>query len=398
MEGEEPDGEPIRFRCGGALDSHEQLCSCRREERFIERVLKGEVKWRELALLPNPLKIQPFSPDYPQRAMDQQLSRNDSLVARFNARVWWPFRLVIILTGGFFLYQSLGVAFPVGYMAWQKLSGKAELCPWSRLLSITRDGELFVRLLDESEAKTKLLASDTSLGIDQVQSQERDFWVKHEGSTMNGPKLIAYLIAEHHWMQQSNPNSQVRPGDVVVDVGGHVGVFTHFALKRGASKVIAFEPEPTNIECYRRNFAAEIAGGRVILIEKGLWSEEKVLELFIGVENSGTNSMVHDFGDRKVEVPVTTLDLTLQRLNIDRVHYIKMDIEGAERHALAGSSETLRRLRPRLMLDSYHEPDDSVVLPALLRRSHADYRLSCGPCQPQAHGGNEFTPHVTYYE
>jgi Methyltransferase FkbM domain len=74
-----------------------------------------------------------------------------------------------------------------------------------------------------------------------------------------------------------------------------------------------------------------------------------------------------------------------------------MDIEGAEREALRGATRTLERFRPRLMLDSYHLPDDMKVLPAILRRAHPDYSLHCGPCEA-APGNPRLIPHVTFYE
>jgi hypothetical protein len=59
-----------------------------------------------------------------------------------------------------------------------------------------------------------------------------------------------------------------------------------------------------------------------------------------------------------------------------RLEIIKMDIEGAERQALAGAQETLKRLRPRLEICVYHLPDDRQVIPAMLRT----YRARPGNC------------------
>ena len=72
---------------------------------------------------------------------------------------------------------------------------------------------------------------------------------------------------------------------------------------------------------------------------------------------------------------------------------IKMDIEGAEREALRGAAGTLRRFKPRLMLDSYHRPDDSTVLPQVIGALRSDYRMLCGPCEL----GDRIAPHVTFY-
>ena len=59
---------------------------------------------------------------------------------------------------------------------------------------------------------------------------------------------------------------------------------------------------------------------------------------------------------------------------------------------------TIKKLRPRIMLDAYHLPDDSTVLPEILRSAHMDYRLSCGPCQLSDHGQTGLTPHSMWFE
>src|ERR1700679_1736336 len=46
----------------------------------------------------------------------------------------------------------------------------------------------------------------------------------------------------------------VRPGDIVVDLGGHLGTFTRVALNAGAKLVVAFEANATNANCFRTTF------------------------------------------------------------------------------------------------------------------------------------------------
>ena len=79
-------------------------------------------------------------------------------------------------------------------------------------------------------------------------------------------------------------------------------------------------------------------------------------------------------------IPVTTIDNLVKELNLPRVDFIKMDIEGAEPRAIRGGLETLRRFRPRLAISAYHAPDHPVVIPAVVRLAHPDYRMICGPC------------------
>jgi FkbM family methyltransferase len=138
-------------------------------------------------------------------------------------------------------------------------------------------------------------------------------------------------------MGNANPNEAVRPADVVIDCGAHVGVFTQRALARGASKVVAVEPDPVNLECLRRNLSEEIAAGKVILVPKGVWNSVTTLTFSESTQNSGMNSFVQQERGTKMQLPVTTIDHLVEELQPGRVDYIKMDIEGSEREALKGA-------------------------------------------------------------
>jgi hypothetical protein len=74
-----------------------------------------------------------------------------------------------------------------------------------------------------------------------------------------------------------------------------------------------------------------------------------------------------------------------------------MDIEGAEREAIKGAAATIKANRPRMMLDSYHLPDDATVLPKLLASLQPSYQEVCGPCEFNNNHGSQISPHVTFY-
>lgn len=316
------------------------------------------------------------------------------------ARFPRPLGVLLAVAAGFVFFK-LAFAETTMATAWavsSKLRGKAPGCEWNRVLSFHADFDRFHKTYQRALGSVSQSDSDDSLGIIRVSSPKRAFWVRRAGSTRDGAQLIAYLLAEHTWMVENNPAQAVRPGDIVLDCGAHVGVFTHQALEAGAARVVAIEPDPVHLECLRRNFAAEIAQGRVSIVPKGVWSSDKTLTLHLGVGNSGMNSVVKPQGGGSVEVPVTTIDQIACELGLPRVDYIKMDIEGAEREALQGGMATLRRHRPRLMLDSYHRPDDLEVLPALIRRAHPGYATTCGPCEPHPEDQGHLVPHFTYYQ
>jgi len=207
--------------------------------------------------------------------------------------------------------------------------------------------------------------------------------------------LPALLATAEQQPYQLGP-CQVRPGDVVLDAGAHLGVFTRQALLAGAKLVVAIEPAPENLECLRRNFKAEIESGRVLVYAKGVWDREDVLPLSVQVGNSASDSLMvkHTGETRVVQVPLTTIDHLVEDLSLPRVDFIKMDIEGAELKALEGAQRTLARWRPRLSLAAYHAPDHPARIPALVRKALASYQMECGPCNLRR---TRIRPEILYF-
>lgn len=191
---------------------------------------------------------------------------------------------------------------------------------------------------------------------------------------------LADLLAEAEAGPYSHGAVRVRPGDIVLDGGAHIGVFTRQALAAGAALVVAVEPAPSNVECLRRNLAAEIAARRVMVYPKGLWHRHETLRLTTDDNTSLGDSLILSRGASGIEVPLVPLDALVRELALPRVDFIKMDIEGAEQEALAGARQTLACWRPRLAISAYHRGDDTLRIPALVRAAHPGYRVTPGPC------------------
>ena len=170
-----------------------------------------------------------------------------------------------------------------------------------------------------------------------------------------------------------NETVSVRTGDVVLDIGGHLGTFTRAALDQGARMVIAFEPEPVNAACFKRTFAAEMKLGRVVLIEAA--AMERPGKLRFELQASDNSGMGKITAQGEVEVEAVTIDDTVERLALDSVDFIKMDIEGSERYALEGAARTLDRFAPRMSLCTYHREDDSTVLPQIVLGLRPSYKV-----------------------
>ncbi len=171
----------------------------------------------------------------------------------------------------------------------------------------------------------------------------------------------------------------IRPGDVVLDCGARYGTFTRTALNAGARLVVAIEPNPLSLECLRRNLSEEIRTGQVILYAKGVWDKDDALRLTIDPRNSANDSLARrQQNSGGIVVPVTTIDRLVGALKLERVDFVKMDIEGAETRAVAGAAETITKFRPRMAICVYHRSEDAVQVPKLVRRVRPDYQYGCG--------------------
>lgn len=201
-----------------------------------------------------------------------------------------------------------------------------------------------------------------------------DMWapaVNHESVALIAQEMTDLDEYEFH-------DQRIEPGDVVIDCGGHVGFYSKLALSRGASRVIALEPDPENYWLFSRNLEKEIAAGRVRLIKAGVWDEEGELEFHHDAENPGAHSFFDHGGKGTVieNVPVLPLDDIVEELGLDRVDWIKMDIEGAEQRALKGAARTLARFKPNLAICTYHGVDDADAIPPIVLAGNADYTVS----------------------
>ena len=180
-----------------------------------------------------------------------------------------------------------------------------------------------------------------------------------------------------HLKQTSNGlMPRVEPGDIVVETGAWLGVFTRTALRHGAAKVVTIEPIASTVECLKRNLADEIEGGKVVVVEAAAWSEPGSVRMKLEGPNNLTGGSegwnVSPEGD--VEVRATTIDSIVRELGLERVDLIEMDIEGSERQALAGARETIQRFAPEIAACIHHLPDDPEAVPAVVQGIRPDYQ------------------------
>jgi FkbM family methyltransferase len=162
-----------------------------------------------------------------------------------------------------------------------------------------------------------------------------------------------YFLGEYEEKELRFIENFLDEGDVFIDVGANIGLFSLVAAEAvGVSgKVYAFEPFQKNYDALMTNLSLNLVNN--VTPEKQAISDEEG-ELILYLDESENNpGMVSRFGGSHTlteNVIATTLDAYLADKQLSP-RLIKIDIEGGELMALKGMEKTLKEVRPTLLVE-----------------------------------------------
>ena len=169
----------------------------------------------------------------------------------------------------------------------------------------------------------------------------------------------------------------VQREDVVIDCGANVGLFSIFCNTKGIKKVYAFEPVQENLDILKRTVELNNPEKNIVIVNKGLSNVNDTVKISIsGVASSIINNENLECNFEFIEV--VKLDDFIEENNIQKVDFIKADIEGAERLMLEGAKRTLKKFKPKLAICTYHLKDDVEVLTKIIMDANPEYEIYYG--------------------
>ena len=168
-------------------------------------------------------------------------------------------------------------------------------------------------------------------------------------------------------------NVKIQQGDVVIDAGANVGLFGLLASFFKPAAVYAFEPVSDTFEQLKKTLSHNKICKNVHAVKAALSDESGEVDISIDPACSGASSLVIDQGGITETVPAYTLDEWVEHNNINKIDFIKADIEGAERLLLKGAQKTLNEYAPKLALCTYHLDDDRAVIEQLTHEANSEY-------------------------
>jgi FkbM family methyltransferase len=174
----------------------------------------------------------------------------------------------------------------------------------------------------------------------------------------NDNSLCLYVCGSFEPNEFSFLHGFLKPGMVFIDVGANDGYYTLFAARRvgQTGKVVAVEPSTRERINLRRNLVRNrIDNVHVVPAALGAAPGDADLRLAQGA-HSGHNTLgqfAHDdVAPADLErVTVKTIDMVAAELKLDRIDFVKIDVEGAEASVVAGARAVLTSTRPVMLLE-----------------------------------------------
>jgi len=165
------------------------------------------------------------------------------------------------------------------------------------------------------------------------------------GSGNHGCWLGSYELEQRMAFQH-----YVGAGDIVYDVGAHVGFYTLIAstLVGDTGRVVAFEPLPENLNFLREHLSINRIEN-VTVVDKAVTSHSGS-EKFRRHQDRSMGSISND---GELSVSTVRLDDLIEGAHLPPPSVIKMDIEGGEYRALSGAREFLSRAHPTIILSTH---------------------------------------------
>ena len=191
--------------------------------------------------------------------------------------------------------------------------------------------------------------------------------------------LILVNSYRQYFARRNSIDISPMPGDIVLDCGACIGDFSLLfaGLVGMKGEVHLFDPIPLHARFCRLQASLNPSLAHVLHVN----------QLAVGNRSQVTSGDKTDSdkiapGGLAINSFASTSldDYAGGRLN--RVDFIKMDIEGAEMDAIDGAGKIIREFKPRLAISAYHKPEDLYEIPVKLKSLNPGYELYFGHHSP----------------
>lgn len=151
------------------------------------------------------------------------------------------------------------------------------------------------------------------------------------------------------------------PADAVgIDIGANIGLFllsVVSAYEPFRGRIYGFEANPNTYARLKCTIEANQLGTIATVFPIALSDKAGVASFVAHDDWASSGDGFVDTGragpSNKIIVPTAPLDEIVEQLNLDRMDWIKIDVEGAERSVIAGARDCLTRFRPQVIFEAH---------------------------------------------
>ncbi|WP_166636555.1 FkbM family methyltransferase [Salegentibacter sp. 24] len=188
---------------------------------------------------------------------------------------------------------------------------------------------------------------------------------------------VDFILEQYAYKKKAKTVVGAEEGDVVFDLGACWGdTALYFADKVGdEGKVYSFEFIPGNIEIFNKNILLNPRLNRRIQLIPHPVTDRAGDSIFFFDNGPGSKVSSESFLEQAGDCTTESIDNFVKQNAIKKVDYIKMDIEGAEKLALEGAINTIKRFKPKLAIAIYHSLDDFATVPTWIMNLDLNYKI-----------------------
>ena len=217
-------------------------------------------------------------------------------------------------------------------------------------------------------------------------------WRIHDQTIRIDPRVRRFVPHDSEpWLYRFIQET-VAPGDTVLDVGSFLGIYALLEARRAGprGRVVAMEPTAWSASIARRHFQFNADRAAPLTLVEAAAGESAGEAAFYEYDEPYVNALtaavdVSSAATRR-SVEVITIDQVCDRLGVVP-SFIRMDVQGAELHALRGAQDTIRVAGSRLTIVAEMHPQcwpSFGIEPAEVRQAIASLGLSAEPLEPGA--------------
>jgi FkbM family methyltransferase len=200
---------------------------------------------------------------------------------------------------------------------------------------------------------------------------------------MHRPNPFDQLFIKEIWTDECyfKGGYDIKKGDRVIDIGGHIGLFSVLAAKLGASKVVTFEPVKNSYDILVSNIKENSVETIIEPYNIAITADGREVNLNTNFEDPNWNT-----GSPRVLEEGKTGETKAQSKKLDTIYrehgfyehgcdFLKIDCEGAEYEILYSAASEIFQATKTISMEFHHSLQDGKMLSNFLEHKGYEVKL-----------------------